>query len=461
MLQRTIIAALAAVMLLVGGTVVLMPSTPYFKAVNPLSLAPVGVPTLSDKQAVFERVWALFDEYYPNFGMKGVNWNAERSAFEPLALGAKSWTDLFEVLSNMMGTLRDAHLRFLGAPVPTMYAPVITPQVRDFAGHPMLLLAPDIPHSNLESGMFILSVNGQSAQGLVNSRLSSEGSLFGYRRYTEDANVLDTTKRGNEHVVLWKPGSGKVVSVNLPVYPMTSLVGPYEAAYRGVSLNPTPPVQWLPHQVLYLKFPTLGYSNVVLMAQFQQALVEAQQAKGIIIDFRGDLGGTMWPGVWFARHFLADAVTVTRYRVKSRTGFSPWKALKYTPLVPHLTQPIAIIINQADASAAEDDIEALAATPHARTFGSQTMGADGSPHPYPVMKGVTVLISSWQERLAGSNMPVEGFGLQPEQTVTWTYPQYMHYLSVITGQDRPSGPPLLADVKIDAAYQWLLNQQVP
>ncbi|WP_040441168.1 hypothetical protein, partial [Alicyclobacillus acidoterrestris] len=48
-------------------------------SVNLNSLSPIGTPTTSEKQQVFHKVWQLFNTYYPNFAMKGLDWSAEKS----------------------------------------------------------------------------------------------------------------------------------------------------------------------------------------------------------------------------------------------------------------------------------------------------------------------------------------------------------------------------------------------
>ncbi len=98
----------------------------------------------------------------------------------------------------------------------------------------------------------------------------------------------------------------------------------------------------------------------------------------------------------------------------------------------------------------------MSSAPNVATFGSTTGGSDGSPGVYSVMKGVKLSISSWQERVTSTVLPIEGFGLHPD------YPVYIS--DTILSQENSysiSGnvkQTMDHDPVLQAARAWVLKQ---
>ncbi|WDL98569.1 hypothetical protein [Alicyclobacillus sp. ALC3] len=75
-------------------------------------MKPVGKPTVAEKQAVFNRVWKLFDEYYPSFAFKVMNWKQAKAICEPNALTA---AQCFCANFHLESTIRTEAWRYRGA----------------------------------------------------------------------------------------------------------------------------------------------------------------------------------------------------------------------------------------------------------------------------------------------------------------------------------------------------------
>jgi len=58
----------------------------------------------------FDLVWSAFDETYPYFGLKQVDWGAARATYRSRAAGAADVAALNAILLDMLGTLRDVHV---------------------------------------------------------------------------------------------------------------------------------------------------------------------------------------------------------------------------------------------------------------------------------------------------------------------------------------------------------------
>jgi len=72
--------------------------------------------------AQFDTVWTRFNDVYPSFAYKHVDWTAQRAQFRPRAQRARSQNELVAVLLEMLRPLRDMHAYLVdprGEAVPT------------------------------------------------------------------------------------------------------------------------------------------------------------------------------------------------------------------------------------------------------------------------------------------------------------------------------------------------------
>jgi hypothetical protein len=64
----------------------------------------------SSPQGIFESLWTDFDESYALFDTKGIDWNGVKNDFSPAISSGMGDRELFRVCSNMLLTLKDAHV---------------------------------------------------------------------------------------------------------------------------------------------------------------------------------------------------------------------------------------------------------------------------------------------------------------------------------------------------------------
>lgn len=72
--------------------------------------------------AQFDSLWSRFDQLYPSFEYKGVDWKAQRLLYRPRAVRARSEAELVSIARDMLEPLRDLHIWFIdprGQAVPT------------------------------------------------------------------------------------------------------------------------------------------------------------------------------------------------------------------------------------------------------------------------------------------------------------------------------------------------------
>jgi hypothetical protein len=69
-----------------------------------------AAPASATYAAQFDALWNTFDQQYPYFEQKKVDWNAMRARYRPAAAAVTSEAELAAVLREMLGTLRDRHV---------------------------------------------------------------------------------------------------------------------------------------------------------------------------------------------------------------------------------------------------------------------------------------------------------------------------------------------------------------
>ncbi|MGB8509392.1 MAG: hypothetical protein WCD76_13465, partial [Pyrinomonadaceae bacterium] len=67
--------------------------------------------TREGRLKVFDEVWENINSLYYDPAMRGLDWQAVRAEFRPLAAEAKGEAELYAVMRRMLGRLRDPHTR--------------------------------------------------------------------------------------------------------------------------------------------------------------------------------------------------------------------------------------------------------------------------------------------------------------------------------------------------------------
>lgn len=68
-----------------------------------------GQPTPSDPLAIFDVFWETYEENYPFFAAKGIDWQQVRNRYRPQVTPTTTDAELFTILSAMIAPLNDAH----------------------------------------------------------------------------------------------------------------------------------------------------------------------------------------------------------------------------------------------------------------------------------------------------------------------------------------------------------------
>ncbi|MFK0155037.1 S41 family peptidase [Streptomyces sp. NPDC090493] len=99
------------------------------RRIGSLPAACTRPPAADDPRAAFDVFWQSFEENYPFFAAKGIDWHAVRDRYRPLVHQDTTRARLFDIFSRMITPLHDAHVlvldgdRHYGVPRPGTVVP--------------------------------------------------------------------------------------------------------------------------------------------------------------------------------------------------------------------------------------------------------------------------------------------------------------------------------------------------
>lgn len=161
----------------------------------------------------------------------------------------------------------------------------------------------------------------------------------------------------------------------------------------------------------------IGYVNVLVFggptaSEFSEALsrLQAQGARGLILDLRDDGGGYVASAASIASHFISNgAIFSTLAKGRTITYESDNES-------PQFTQPVAVLVNQYTASASEIAASALQDNAVGELIGTRTFGKGVEQEVTRFSDGSAIKITDARYLTAG-NHDVNGIGLRPQMVV--------------------------------------------
>ena len=140
--------------------------------------------------------------------------------------------------------------------------------------------------------------------------------------------------------------------------------------------------------------------------------LENQGMKGTVLDLRGNPGGLLWSGVGVAKLIVPKGpiVSVTEKDGSTLTESSDLATVKY---------PMAVLVDNGTASAAEIVAGALQDTKAGKLFGTKTYGK-GSVQTVFKLGGDTALKLTMAKYYTPSGRSINGVGIEPDELVEAT-----------------------------------------
>ena len=373
----------------------------------------VSTTTLEGRLAVFDDVWETIQDRYYDPKFHGIDWQAKRTAFRPAAARANGTHELYDVLRQMIASLKDAHTR--------VYSPdekfdwwnpryiTIGVTTREVEGVPTVIqieAGSAAARTDIRQGDVIVSIDDVPVADFVKQRLAASG-LNGDSdaRYRTMATLFDGPA-GSSVKVTWSSRNGKKKSAVLQRYWSQRLLW-FNTQRKG--------------NIAILRIDAFTQSVAL---EFAKSLPDVlDRAEGIVLDLRSNGGGDAEAMADIASLFLEDGINLGRFADRSGAAFELQTFSKRMWRIPRLTQiklPLVVLTSESTSSAAEILVAALQAKRRARVIGTETCGcvlAIRSRHALP--DGGILDVSEFDYRTA-AGLRLEGAGVKPDKRAPLT-----------------------------------------
>lgn len=379
--------------------------------------------------SAFDQVWKTVCETHWDAALVSSVWLPAREKFLPRMEQAQSREEATKVLSDMLAELKQSHFAILPAET---YAAAKTTEMQGGDGWSGLTLksiddqfvvtkvAPDSPAASagIEVGWVLEQLQTAAIPKPLTATMIREladkvAAVYGMRKDTS-LSILATQLTTGE--------IGKTMELNMldnddvqrtVTFQLTK--GPGVAARFGHF--PTIYVSFeyrkLPGQVGYISFNAF-FDALRLIKEYQAALLNEHNARGIVIDLRGNPGGMVLLVQGMSGWFVDEPRDLGSMQFKTNTI-----RLSINPRKPRFDKPVAILVDECSVSSAELFPGGLQVLGIAKIFGSRTAGQVIPSHVVKLPTG-----DGFQYAIAGlestSGYVWEGNGVQPDQPVILT-----------------------------------------
>lgn len=361
----------------------------------------------TERLAVFDEVWATIDREYYDPTFRGLDWGAVRERYRPRVAAAADDASFLGMIESMLSELRDAHTRYS----PPQTSPGGAPQPRGRFevslgwAEGVVIIASVEPgseaaRSGVRPGMVLAAVNGEPTARLFSLIRSEYAGSSSERAMT---GVL-------LGALLYGGFLGPERTLRLEGYDS----GVFEVKLRrreGIAGTAPPEVssRRLPGEIGYVK---LNSWSAGVGASFRRELAGLRDTAGLVIDLRGNSGGSRDELIEVASNFFVAPVNcgVNRSRSGEVTSYNTFKVAE-----PYL-QPLAILVDAEAASASEWFAAVMQEHGRALVFGRQTCGCVLNQTTRRI-KGGGELSWSYRLTLSPKGRVLEGDGVVPDETV--------------------------------------------
>jgi C-terminal processing protease CtpA/Prc len=375
--------------------------------------APMG---LADRRAAFDRAWLLVKERYHDAGLNGVDWNAVRDRYRPALDSALTIGATYDVLSQMVGELADAHTRVhdpLRADARRREVGITTGvTVVPVEGAPTVVAVSDslrAAGAPIAPGMRVARIDGAPVDSLFHARLGRvlRTASPHSTEYLTWIRLLDG-RAGDTLQLVLVDTAGAEHAVSLP--------------RREVPSQPVVRGEFTVDSVLYLRWDGFRAGIADSVAAWLQRYPDA---RGVILDMRLNGGGSATETGRVVGHFVDSTVTTAQVSTRSTGWFrkapntGTWRAGKRGGRL--YAGPLVVLSSPRSGSGAELLASALQELGRATIVGERTCGCLlGISRYVSLPGGGEIAISEVGLRSGVLGRRVEGEGVVPDIVVAPT-----------------------------------------
>jgi hypothetical protein len=154
------------------------------------------------------------------------------------------------------------------------------------------------------------------------------------------------------------------------------------------------------------------------------ALKEMANAPGLIVDVRGNSGGSETIAQKFAGCFLDKPALYSKHQYIEPDEPGSFGSLRSRYVMPNEDGPkyrgkVAVLIGPVVISSCESFVLMMKQVPGCKLIGQTTQGSSGNPKPHDLDNGVEVYLPSWKDFLPDGTC-IEGKGIDPDIAIEAT-----------------------------------------
>lgn len=370
----------------------------------------VTTTTVEGRLAVFDDVWETIQQRYYDPEYHGIDWQAKRATFRPAAARAAGTYEFYEVLRQMIASLKDAHTR--------VYSPdekfdwwspryiSVGVAVREVEGAATVLQVEQgsaAARTDIRPGDTVVAVDDVPIREFIARRLAAAGLSNDSDGRFRVVSTLFDGPAGSSVKVSWTNNDGKQKSAVLQRYWNQRQLGFKNQRKDNIAI---------------LRLDAFTQTVAFDFAKSLPSVLE--DAEGIVLDLRSNGGGDAEAMADIASLFLDDGINLGKFADRSGASFELQTFSKRLWRFPQLSTtklPLVVLTSEGTSSAAEILVAALQAKRRARVVGTQTCGcvlAIRNRHALP--DGGVLDVSEFDYRTA-AGLRLEGLGITPDDFV--------------------------------------------
>ena len=379
--------------------------------------------TLKQREAAFDRAWHLVNDRFYDAGFNGLNWEAIRLRYLPEVERVDSDNAFFGLLGRMVAELRDSHTRvYTAREYRNRLDSVISTyglRVAEVDGRVAIVHVfpdTDAARAGLRKGMIVETINGEKAiERLARLRTDAPQDASPERRL-----------RG----IFSRLVSGSANALSLDIDPDNrGVIRHYDLRRTDRELPLVVAHSTIEGNIGYIAFNRF---RAEAAADFGRAMKDLKNTDGLILDLRGNPGGSLGAMLAIAQNFFPESRLVMTRKQRPVDNFGPEsdgfannraapREMRILGTVNAYQQPIAILLDSYSASSSELLATILREQRGAAIIGRPTCGCvvAVSPNGYKLPAGGALYVSE-SGFISPFGRQMEGVPMRPDREIALT-----------------------------------------